>query len=225
MEFQQETVKGLNDVFHAAKSMSRQAIKIVSLFAQHLVTKMKPLTVRQSSNWKVDSELLLPILFDIESNFKLYFSDINDKFEHIGAKEWIEANSSVRSMQAFANKLNLVDETISHDYWNPVVEIWSKYKPSSSIQVDNISSIIITKNTSAKCLTAIATAVAKLLKHDDSNENNKNNILIYLRSHLPSVCFRGDNFSMNFIDCMEENINKINNNSNENTGNENEKKK
>jgi hypothetical protein len=70
MEFQQETVKGLNDVFHAAKSMGRQAIKIVSLLAQHLVTKMKPLTVRQSSNWKVDSELLLPILFDIESNFK-----------------------------------------------------------------------------------------------------------------------------------------------------------
>jgi hypothetical protein len=45
VEFQQETVKGLNDVFHAAKSMGRQAVKLVSLFAQQIQAKVKPLCV------------------------------------------------------------------------------------------------------------------------------------------------------------------------------------
>ena len=111
--------------------MGRQAIKIVSLFAQQIIVKTKPLILLQSANWKIDSDLLHPILSDLELNFNSYFSDINTTFANIGANEWLQANTSVQTMQEFAKSLNQVDETINYDYWNPIVEVWNKFKPPS----------------------------------------------------------------------------------------------
>lgn len=142
--------------------MGRQEIKIVSLFSQQLETKIKPLTASNPLTWKIDEKFLKPILTDLGVNFRYYFSDIDDKFANIGAKEWKEANSSKTSMQEFATKLNLVDETINCQYWTPVVEAWNKVKPPSSIDADNISAIMISKTTSMKCFTALAAAVALL---------------------------------------------------------------
>lgn len=42
-----------------------------------------------------------------------------------------------------------------------------------------------------------------------SVEINKSAVLGYLESHLPSICFRGDNFSVNFVDCLDDNITKL----------------
>ena len=212
IEFRQETVKGLNDVFHAAKSMGRQAIKIVSLFTQQLESKIKPLTVSHGSNWDFEGELLIPILSSLESNFQLYFNDINEKFEHIGANEWVQASTSATGMQELAVILKLVDETINHEYWAPIVEVWNKHKPPSATDAENISTIIITKTTSLRCLTAIANAVCKLVEVNEQSEVTKNNIIGYLKLHLPSICFRGDNFSVNFMECLDNCITNIKSN-------------
>ena len=40
-------------------------------------------------------------------------------------------------------------------------------------------------------------------------ETNKSAVLGYLKSHLPSICFRDDNFSVNFDDCLDDDITKL----------------
>ena len=211
--FQQETVKGLNDVFHSAKSMGRQAVKIVTLFAQQIQSKIKPLIAVYPTNWKIVEEFLDPVLNKLEYNFQLYFSDINEKFRSMGAEEWTAASASIESMQEFAKGLNLVDETINYDYWRSVVDVWNRFKPPSSPDVENISGILITKTTSMRCLIALAAAVSKLLDNSEDNELSKKDAIGYLRLHLPSVCFRGDNFSVNFTDCIDEKIKELIHNS------------
>jgi hypothetical protein len=193
--------------------MGRQAVKIVSLFAQQIQAKVKPLCVAHPTNWNIGDELLNPILNNLGNNFQLYFSDINERFESVGAKEWTEANASLENMQKFAKGLNLVDETLNYDFWVPVVEVWNNFKPPSAPNADNISSIMITKTTSMRCLSAMAVAVNKLLDNIAPNESNKNSAIGYLRLHLPSVCFRGDNFSINLMECMDDKIKEIINNS------------
>jgi hypothetical protein len=89
VEYSQEIVKGLNDVFHAAKCMGRQAIKTVT---EQLESKIKPLTVLDNGNWELDIELLNPLLASLEQNFQSYFDDINETFNSIGENEWVEAN-------------------------------------------------------------------------------------------------------------------------------------
>ena len=116
-------------------------------------------------------------------------------------------------MQKFAKSLHLVDEKLNYDYWIPVVEVWNKFKPPSAPDADNISSIIITKTTSMRCVSAIVIAVNKLLNNSAPNELNKNDAIGYLRLSLPSVCFRGDNFSINLTECMDEKINELIHNS------------
>ena len=113
-------------------------------------------------------------------------------------------------MQEFARKLNLVDDTLNYQYWTPVVEVWNQVKPPSSPDAENISAIIISKTTSLKCLTALAAVVASLKETTTTmNELNKNNVIGYLRLNLPTICFRGDNYSANFLECLEDNVNKI----------------
>ena len=82
-------------------------------------------------------------------------------------------------------------------------------KPPSAIDAENINSVIITKTTSLRCLTALANAVSNLLGVVALVEINKSAVLGYLKSHLPSICFRGDNFSVNFVDCLDDNITKL----------------
>ena len=41
-KFQEEMVQGLNDSVHAAKSMGRQAVKIVAAYVQQLTSKIRP---------------------------------------------------------------------------------------------------------------------------------------------------------------------------------------
>jgi hypothetical protein len=125
IEYSQESVKGLNDVFHAAKSMGRQAVKIVSIFAQRLESKLKPLIAAQPVDNSIQEDLIKPILQSLEDNFQNYFHDIKEKFDGIGAKEWIEANSTNTSMQEFAKKLNLMDGTINYEFWTPIVKVWN----------------------------------------------------------------------------------------------------
>lgn len=144
LEYSQQTVKGLNDVFHAAKSMGRQALKITSAFTEELKSKIKPLTASQPADWMME-DLLQPLLLTSEENFQYYFHDISEKFDSMGAKEWIGANSTKTSMQEFANKLNLVDGTINYEFWVPIVVVWNNLKPPSAIDAENINSIIITK--------------------------------------------------------------------------------
>lgn len=208
LEYSQQTVKGLNDVFHAAKSIGRQALKITSTFTEELKSKIKPLTASQPADWMME-DLLQPLLLTLEENFQYYFHDISEKFDSIGAKEWIGANSTKTSMQEFANKLNLVDGTVNYEFWVPIVVVWNNLKPLSAIDAESINSIIITKTTSLRCLTALANAVSSLLGVVASVEINKSAVLGYLKSHLPSICFRGDNFSVNFVDCLDDNITKL----------------
>ena len=191
IEYSQQTVRGLNNVFHAAKSMGRQALKITSAFAQQVESKIKPLTASQPADWKIDSDLLKPIILDLEDNFQYHFHDISEKFESIGAKEWVDGNSTNISMQEFVIKLSLVDGTIDYEFWVPIVEVWNKLKPPSGADAENIGSVIITKTTSLRCLTALADAVSKLLQVVGLVDTNKNMILGYLKSHLSSTCFRG----------------------------------
>ena len=131
----------------------------------------------------------------------------------MGAEEWTAASASIESMQEFAKGLNLVDETINYDYWRSVVDVWNRFKPPSSPDVENISGILITKTTSMRCLIALAAAVSKLLDNSEDNELSKKDAIGYLRLHLPSVCFRGDNFSVNFTDCIDEKIKELIHNS------------
>ena len=113
-------------------------------------------------------------------------------------------------MQEFARKLNLLDDTLNYRYWTPVVEVWNQVKPPSSHDAENSSAIIISKTTSLKCLTALAAVVASLKETTTTmNELNKNNVIGYLRLNLPTICFRGDNYSANFLECLEHNVNKI----------------
>ena len=53
------------------------------------------------------------------------------------------------------------------------------------------------------------------------SELNKNNVMGYLRLNLPSICFRGDNYSTNFLECLDENINKVLENNGANSKKEN----
>ena len=157
----------------------------------------------------MEIDLLQPLLLTLEENFQYYFHDIIEKFDSIGAKEWIEANSTKTSMQEFANNLNLVDGTVNYEFWVPIVVVWNNLKPPSAIDAENINSVIITKTTSLRCLTALANAVSNLLGVVALVEINKSAVLRYLKSHLPSICFRGDNFSVNFVDCLDDNITKL----------------
>lgn len=116
-------------------------------------------------------------------------------------------------MQEFAKGLNLVDETINYSHWRPVVDVWNRLKPPSAPDVNNISGIMISKTTSMRCLIAMAVAVNKLVNDNEDNGLNKKDAIGYLRLHLPSVCFRGDNFSVNFADCIDEIIKELIDNS------------
>ena len=71
----------------------------------------------------METDLLQQLLLTLEGNFQYYFHDISEKFDSIGAKEWIEANSTKTSMQEFANILNLVDGTLNYEFWVPIVEV------------------------------------------------------------------------------------------------------
>jgi hypothetical protein len=53
-------------------------------------------------NWNIGDELLNPTLNNLGNSFQLYFSDINERFELVGAKEWTEANASLENMQKLA---------------------------------------------------------------------------------------------------------------------------
>lgn len=68
-EYKEESVKGLNDVFHAAKSMGRQAVKIVATYVQQLESQIKPLIESHSNNWKIEETLLYTISNNLEMNF------------------------------------------------------------------------------------------------------------------------------------------------------------
>jgi hypothetical protein len=180
--------------------MGRQAVKIVPIFAQQLESKLKPLIAAQPVDNSIQEDLIKPILQSLEDNFQYYFHDIKEKFDGIGAKEWIEANSTNTSMQEFAKKMNLMDGTTNYEFWTPIVKVWNKIKPPSASEAENIAAVIVTKTTSLRCLTALANAASTLLQVDELNDSNRNNILVYLKLHLPSVCFKGDNFSGNFSD-------------------------
>jgi hypothetical protein len=71
----------------------------------------------------------------------------------------------------------------------------------ASLTIIIIIILIITKSTSMRCLNALASAVSKLVSGEDLRE--------YLRTILPSICFRGDNFSSNFLECLEDNVKKV----------------
>jgi hypothetical protein len=60
-----------------------------------------------------------------------------------------------------------------------------------------------------RCLNALASAVSKLVSGEDLRDENKSNIMEYLRSILPSICFIGDNFSSIFSECLEDNVKKV----------------
>ena len=77
-EYKEESVEGLNDVFHAAKSMDRQAVKIVATYVQQLESQIKPLIESHSNNWKIEETLLYTISNNLVMNFISYFSDISD---------------------------------------------------------------------------------------------------------------------------------------------------
>lgn len=145
----------------------------------------------------------------MDSNSITYFSDIIDKFDNLGAKEWIEASSSPENMQKLANDLNLIDTTINYEYWVPVVNVWNQSKPPSASNAINISAVQLTKGTSVKCQTALVHAVSKLVNEGELEESTIIDKMGYLRSKLPAICFRGDNYSVNFIDCLEKSIAEI----------------
>ena len=202
-EYTEENVKGLNDVFHAAKSMGKQAIKIMSLFVEQIISKVKPLTVIIPLGVDLHEMILSPLLTELTSNFDSYFLDIKEKFQHIGAAEWVAANSSISSMQDFANSVQQVDSTIDYKHWSPIVNAWNETKPPSANLADNISSIQISKTTSLRCLNAVAKSASRLVSGEELNEENKKNCFEFLRKTLPQICFRGDNFSVNFLECLE----------------------
>lgn len=204
--------------------MGRQAIKIVTEFTKQLESKIKPLTVLDNGNWELDIELLNPILASLEQNFQSYFDDINETFNSLGANEWVEANKTNTGMQELAKKLNLIDVTIEYEYWSSIVETWNSHKPPSASDAENIGAIIITKATSLRCLTALVNAVCKLMKIDGINEIRKNNTIDFLKIHLPAVCFRGDNYSTNFVECLDNSIAKQISNNKRTVINENNKK-
>ena len=210
-EYREESVKGLNDVFHAAKSMGRQAVKIVATYVQQLESQIKPLIESHSNNWEIEETLLYTISNNLEMNFISYFSDISDKFENLGATEWVEANRLPENMLKLANELNLTDTTINYDYWVPIVNTWNQFKPPSASNADNISGIRISKGTSARCQTALVRAVNELINEVELNETSVSDKISYLRSRLPAICFSGDNYSVNFTECVEKSISELKN--------------
>ena len=192
-EYMEENVKGLNDVFHAAKSMGRQAVKIVSLFVEQITSKVKPLTVILPPDVNLQGTLLNSLLTGLAANFNSYSYDIKEKFINIGATEWISANNSISGMQDFAKRMQQVDCTIDFTFWGPLVHVWNETKPPSASSADMISAIIIMiiimKSTSMRCLLAMANAAFKLISGEEITEENKINCLEYLRTILPSICF------------------------------------
>lgn len=72
------------------------------------------------------------------------------KFQHLGAVEWVNSNSSISSMQDFAKSVQQVDSTIDYKYWSPIVDAWIETKPPSTSLVDNVSAIQIAKITSMR---------------------------------------------------------------------------
>ena len=186
-------MKGFNDVFHAAKSMGRQAVKIVSLFVEQITSKVKPLTVILPPDVNLQGTLLNSLLTGLAANFNSYSYDIKEKFINIGATEWISANNSISGMQDFAKRMQQVDCTIDFTFWGPLVHVWNETKSPSASSADMISAIIIMiiimKSTSMRCLLAMANAAFKLISGEEITEENKINCLEYLRTILPSICF------------------------------------
>jgi hypothetical protein len=94
--YREESVKALNDVFHAAKSMGRQALKIASTYVGILEQKLKvalPL-IEISDEGDLSETFLDPLLSSLMSNFTRHFNDIADKFDASGASDWVKASSS-----------------------------------------------------------------------------------------------------------------------------------
>ena len=184
--------------------MGKQAIKITSVFVEQIISKIKPLTVIVLPGvLDLHEAILSPLLTELTSNFDSYFLDIKDKFQNHGAVEWINANSSISSMQDFANSVQQVDSIIDYKLWTPIVDAWNETEPPSTCLADNISSIQISKTTSMRCLNAVAKAASRLISGEELSEENKNNSIEFLRNVLPPICFRGDNFSVNFMECLE----------------------
>ena len=181
-------------------------MKIISIFVEQIISKVKPLTVTLPPDTNLKATILTSLSTELEANFDSYFLDIKEKFIIVGATEWISANSSISGMQDFAKRMQQVDSTVDFLYWSPLVDVWNDTEPPSASSGDNISAIMITKSTSMRCLQAIATAAAKLISGEEISKENKINRLEYLRSVLPSICFRGDNFSVNFLECLGNNV-------------------
>ena len=125
------------------------------------------------------------------------------KFQHLGAVEWVNSNSSISSMQDFAKSVQQVDSTIDYKYWSPIVDAWIETKPPSTSLVDNVSAIQIAKITSMRWLNAVAKAASRLISGEELSDENKNDCIEHLRKILPSICFRDDNLSASFIECLK----------------------
>ena len=141
--YKEESVKALNDVFHAAKSMGRQAVKFVSTYVSAMDQQLKILLpcIEFSGDGEILEMFLVKIQSYLQRNFVEHFKDISIAFDKSGATDWIETSSSSESMLHFAKEKNLVDDVIDFNFWSPVVDAWNSSIPAASARADNVGAI------------------------------------------------------------------------------------
>lgn len=134
-EMRDEPVKCAIDVFHAVKSLGKNAMK---LSAEHL--KKLDVYFKDCCTKEVDASAVVDLLDKaLVKKADVFFHDILEFFSSCGAEEWRDASNCPVSMNTFAKERKVLDVQYNGTVWDPVITAWnSTMKVTKAIQHEGI---------------------------------------------------------------------------------------
>ena len=192
-ETKSEPVRAAIDVFHAAKSLGKNALKISK---DHLIVLEKMLQPMCTKNIDVP-QILNKITRKIREKSDAYFTEINGTFSEksFGSDIWKFISASPDSMKEFATNNKLMEIASDSIYWETVITKWNELCGEKK-HVTSVSGIRLSSNLTMKVLRGLSKTVSELTMKPipQYKIGEKENLTSYLRENLPDICSRGHNF-------------------------------
>lgn len=199
-----EPVKAAIDVFHAAKSMGKNIIKISKDHLTTLEKIMQPLCTRN-----IDVPLLLSKLTTkIRLKSEMFFTEINGIFteKKFGSDTWKEISTTPECLKNFSIMNGFMESAPDNIFWAPVISTWNTlYNEKKSIT--SMSGIKISSTMTLKTLRGLSKTVSETIQVDIPTPDKgaeKETLIQYLRDKLPDICSRGHNFHTDLESLADE---------------------
>ena len=190
------------DVFHAAKSMGKNAFKISK---DHLLTLEKLLQRICVKN--VDVPLLLNnVTLELRKKSDLFFPDINQIFslKSFGSEIWKLVSTSPGSMRQFAVENGLNEITPDGVYWEAFISKWNTLHSGKKC-VTSMSGVRLSSTMTLKSLRVLSKTVSDITGVEipiTDKSSEKDVLMSHLREMLPDICSQGYNFHTNIEDII-----------------------